>query len=141
MSPHALSVADNGEMLAQYAHARLSDLVLFPASRGDSENGHWTLVAAFPLRRTIVHYDSRGGTFRACEQASQLAHFLAPGGPSEWHFGDGVIPRQQNGVDCGVLILEVARSLMLDRPSNINPFNTAIIRNRMMLELLTWTLR
>jgi sentrin-specific protease 1 len=76
--------------------------------------GHWLLIVVYMLLKEVHFYDSCGG--RGLEYFKHIMHWIGDEmekeniqlDESEWGFFSPEIPRQKNGVDCGIFVIVLA---------------------------------
>ena len=99
---------------------------------------HWVLIVIKPADCSISFYDSLGGQGRTLTYAMNkyLDHVsLALKLPVRTWQIDVVanLPKQTNGVDCGVFCCYYARCVVSQSP--IQPFNAAAFRSKILAEI------
>lgn len=110
-NPPAPTGPDASAVLLEPLGFAAASLVLFAVNNNpdvDAWGGgsHWTLLAYSAADNTFRHYDSMAGTNRA----AAAAVFRAVARPGS-HLVETATPQQQNGHDCGLYVLALARLL------------------------------
>ena len=113
------------------------DLILFPIHLITSK--HWVLAAAFPKQKQIIYFDSLGGTgSKYCQTISNFFKVRYPQEDmSKWNLSNSNnIPRQTNGIDCGVFVCQMAERLSRRAPFDFNQEQMPAIRIKMLEQLV-----
>ncbi len=123
--------------------ARLSfrqvNQILIPCNLRDN---HWTLVSIRTDLKTILHYDSLGGSTTLvydCLNWMQTVHADEglPFNRIQWTVGHGDSPVQTNGFDCGVFLCATALFLRAHLPLNFTAEQMPRIRQRLASTILS----
>ena len=98
------------------------ELVLFPIHLESLH--HWALVAVFPKLKKVVYYDSLGRQnhnrlidIRDFFRTRYQSLTGEASDESEWTLShEPNVPRQHNGIDCGVFVCQMAERLSRSQP-------------------------
>ncbi|KRZ17414.1 Sentrin-specific protease 1 [Trichinella zimbabwensis] len=106
-------------------------------------SAHWTLATIDFRKKTVLHYDSLGGSNVTllnslkeylCQESKAKGHDLHI---DQWTFSHAEgVPRQGNFNDCGVFVCKFADFLSRDAELSFNQSHMANFRLRMAYEIL-----
>ncbi|KRZ38922.1 Sentrin-specific protease 1, partial [Trichinella pseudospiralis] len=106
-------------------------------------SAHWTLATIDFRKKTVLHYDSLGGSNVTllhslkeylCQESKAKGHDLHV---DQWTFSHAEgVPRQGNFNDCGVFVCKFADFLSRDAELTFNQSHMANFRLRMAYEIL-----
>lgn len=100
-------------------------LVIFPVNDNDdvteAEAGsHWTLLVFYRTTNVFVHHDSSGGSNRVYSKRlyKSVVGFMGNSDSDIQYLEHESSPQQENGFDCGLFVIAIARVLCRWHTSN-----------------------
>jgi Ulp1 family protease len=116
------------------------DYIIIPRNMG---NAHWSLYIAFIREKVIRYYDSLGGC--GIKVSKMILNWLSQEhlcrngtsfSLSEWkHENCARMPRQVNGVDCGVFVCMAMECVLENVNFDFSQVDMCLCRKRMGLSL------
>jgi sentrin-specific protease 1 len=120
------------------------DKLILPVNIG---NYHWALLVVRMAAKTVSYYDSGGGD--GSRYFPSIIEYLgneSKGYPdlgkepwafkaADWKFVNAKTPRQTNGYDCGVFVIQIADLVSLDIPLLFGQRDIDVVRRRLLVAI------